>query len=209
MGKIRVDDLQRIVSDGKKIGYDLRIADIFYVFDLQRFESKNVVYTVLFGKTYSNDNIEKYDNSDKIKFLKRYISSNYPIDGFPLKFGGSNKGDKAEIKQYEDITFEENKEALIKLLERTQQMAKEGKIEEKDAIKIQSDIRLKLNNYFNVSEKQDEQRVIVYKKYTDICICGREIYKPTRDDIIEDLKDEYDLVPKKDNRDERDNKTTD
>lgn len=182
MKKINIEDFNKILADAKKMGYDLRMSDIFYTFELQRFDSKKIVYSVLFGKGSAQEDIDIYDKSAKIKFLKKYIETNYPIDTPHSAVGRPRKNKENESKQYEDITFEENKEALIKLLEKTQKMAKEGKIEEKDAIKIESDIRLKLNNYFNVSEKQDEQRIIVYEKFNHICdVTHKECWLQTKE----------------------------
>lgn len=200
--KIKESDIRKIINDSKSMGYDLRMADIFYTFALQMFEDKSIVYATLFGVDNAAKDCDVYDSEKKIKFLKKYIKTNYP---FESQIDVPSKGKKIEennAKQYEDISFEENKEAVIKLLDKIQSMAASGDIEKKDAVKLETDIRTKLNDKFAVSEKQDEQRIIVYKKYNDICQCGREIYRPTRDDIIEDLKKEYDLVPKKDNGDE-------
>ena len=186
--KLGIGEINKTIQDCKSMGFDLRMADIMYVFAFQGFKDKNIVYATLFGKGASDSVVNEYDSSKKIKFLKKYMRSNFFKDSL---------NEPVSKKEYEDITFEENKEALIKLLGRIQTMATSGEIEKKDAVKLETDIRTKLNDKFAVSEKQDEQRVVVLKKYNDICVCGREIYRPTRDDIIEDLKKEYDLVPKK------------
>lgn len=203
MKKISIEDFNKILADAKKMGYDLRMSDIFYTFELQRFENNGVIYSVLFGKGQSKDDIELYDKSDKIKFLKRYINSNYPLMASEVKEQPKRGRAKKPEVEYEDITFEENKAYMLKLKKETEQAIKNGDIDKKDGLKILADLSVKLNDKFAVAEKQDEQRVIVYKKYNDICACGREIYRPTRDDIMEDLKKEYDLIPrKKDNNDE-------
>lgn len=200
MRKINIEDFNKILADAKKMGYNLRMSDIFYTFGLQRFDSSKIVYSVLFGKGSSQDDVDYYDESNKIKFLKKYINANYPPDdvGQPKRGKPKKTGES-----HEDITFEENKAYMLKLKKETEEAIKKGEIEKKDGLKILADLSVKLNDKFAVSEKQDEQRIIVYKKYNDICVCGREIYRPTKDDIIEELKEEYDLVPKKkDNGDE-------
>lgn len=203
MNKISIEDFNKILSDAKKMGHSLRMSDIFYTFELQRFESKNIVYTVLFGKGSKQEEIDNYDNSNKIKFLKKYINVNYPISSSDRNEQLKRGRKKKVVEDHEDITFEENKAYMLKLKKETEDAIKKGEIEKKDGLKILADLSVKLNDKFAVSEKQDEQRIIVYKKYNDICVCGREIYRPTKNDIIEELKEEYDLVPKKkDNGDE-------
>lgn len=187
--KIGLVEINKTIEDLKSLGYELKMADISYIFLLQFFNDKNIVYTILFGKGANDSEIQKYDGSEKIKLLKKYIKSNF------LKKNG--KDDEEDVVQkYADITFEENKDAMIKMIDELKFALDDGKLEYKDYAKMVTDLRTKLNDKFSVSEKQDEQRIIVYKKYNDICVCGREIYKPTKDDIMEDLMKEYDLVPK-------------
>lgn len=186
MVKIGIEEINKIIKDCQKAGHLLRMPDIGYVCLLQLIKDRNIVYAILHGKGFTKPEISSYDNSGKISFLKKYMKTNFFI----------TKQEKEFNRAYGDITFEENKEALIKLLDDIRQMAYAGEIDKKDAVKLETDIRTKLNDKFAVSEKQDEQRVVVMKKYNDICVCGREIYKPTKDDIIEDLAKDYDLIPK-------------
>lgn len=186
MVKIGIEEINKIIKDCQNAGHLLRMPDIGYVCLLQLIKDRNIVYAILHGKGFTKPEISSYDNSGKISFLKKYMKTNFFI----------TKQEKEFNRAYGDITFEENKEALIKLLDDIRQMAYAGEIDKKDAVKLETDIRTKLNDKFAVSEKQDEQRVVVMKKYNDICVCGREIYKPTKDDIIEDLAKDYDLIPK-------------
>lgn len=169
MGKIGIEDFNNILSDAKKIGHNLRMSDIFYTFELQRFDNKGVVYSVLFGKGSSQEEIDEYDESVKIKFLKKYINTNYPLvspgENEQVKRGKPKK----EVESHEDITFEENKAYMLKLKKETEAAIKKGEIEKKDGLKILADLSVKLNDKFAVSEKQDEQRIIVYPKFNTIC----------------------------------------
>ena len=197
MKKISIDDFNKILADAKKMGYNLRMSDIFYTFDLQRFDNKKIVFSVYFGKGHTQEDIDSYDKSAQMKFLKKYIESNYPIDTPNSAVGKTRKNKENENKQYEDITFEENKEALIKLLDKIQSMAASGDIEKKDAVKLETDIRTKLNDKFAVSEKQDEQRIIVYSKYNDTCpYCQHEIRRKTDEDMLDEIKEKYILTPR-------------
>lgn len=169
MGKIGIEDFNNILSDAKKMGHNLRMSDIFYTFELQRFDNKGVVYSVLFGKGSSQEEIDEYDESVKIKFLKKYINTNYPLDS-PGENEQVKRGKpKKEVENHEDITFEENKAYMLKLKKETEAAIKKGEIEKKDGLKILADLSVKLNDKFAVSEKQDEQRIIVYPKFNTIC----------------------------------------
>ena len=206
MNKISIEDFNKILADAKKMGYNLRMSDIFYTFELQRFENKEVIYSVLFGKGSSKEEIDSYDRSNKIKFLKKYINVNYPIlpsvEKEQLKRGRQKKA----VEEHEDITFEENKAYMLKLKKDTEEAIKKGEIEKKDGLKILADLSVKLNDKFAVSEKQDEQRIIVYSKYNDTCpYCHHEIRRKTDEDMLAEIKEKYILTPKqafKDNGDE-------
>lgn len=180
---ITINDLNKIIDEGKKMSFSIKVSDIAYVVLTHSFKDIDVIYTLLFGKGTPSASIEEYDMSNKIKFVKEYINHNWTV-------GGINATD------FEDITFEENKDALIKRLEDIKVMSQNGELDPKDALKMEVDIRALLNNKFAVTEKKEDHVVIVQKKYNDICVCGREIYRPTREDIVEDLEKEYDLVPK-------------
>ena len=54
------------------------------------------------------------------------------------------------------------------------------------------DISVKLNDKFSVSEEVKEQLIYVNAKYNAICECGRELYIPTKEDLMK----EYNLVEK-------------
>ena len=65
-------------------------------------------------------------------------------------------------------------------------------IDIKDGLKILADLSVKLNDKFNVTSEEKDQMIVVNKKYNSICQCGRELYIPTK----EDLMDKYNLVEK-------------
>lgn len=188
---IGVDDINKIVNDGKKMGHDIRVGDIAYSILLNAFGDKKISFAVLFGKDSTPAQIDGYENSKKVKFLKKYMRTNF----FDKK-STTDKKEDSKSKNYDDITFGENKEQLIKNLATIKQMKDDGELDAKDFIKLDIDIRTKLIDKFSVSEKQEDQRVMVYKKFNDICACGREIYRPTKEDIIEELQKDYNLVPK-------------
>jgi intein/homing endonuclease len=82
------------------------------------------------------------------------------------------------------ISKAENKADLIKLLKEVQ-IAKERKeIEVKDALKIEADIRVKLNDKFDMEEEEGQKRIIVVPQKHDL-LCPhthRECtYMPTKE----------------------------
>ena len=91
-----------------------------------------------------------------------------------------------------DISFEENKEYMLKLKADTEKAMEDGEIDKKDGLKILTDISVKLNDKFSVNDTNNQRVVIVNKKFNAICDCGREIYVPTKEDLME----KYNLIEK-------------
>ena len=81
------------------------------------------------------------------------------------------------------ITKEENKNELLKMLDKIDQALSDGNLEPKDALKMQTDIRVKLNDKFEMEESQKQKRIIVVPSKHDI-VCpttNRECnYWPSR-----------------------------
>jgi uncharacterized protein YjgD (DUF1641 family) len=124
--------------------------------------------------------IELYDQSKSIAFLKTYLKDE------------EASGNKSRKKKGSDISFDENKEEMIRLIKEAQEALERGEIEAKDALKIQADLRVKLNDKFSVKDETQEQLVVVNIKFNDVCSCGREIYVPTKEDLME----KYNLIEK-------------
>ena len=162
MGKLSIEDINNVIQNGALNGHDIRMQDIMYVAALHIFKDKSVVYATLWGKDSSEDKVITYDSCDKIKFLKKLIK---PVSKEASKTTGKDEPDS----QYEDITFEENKAYMLKLKKETEEAIANEEIEKKDGLKILADLSVKLNDKFAVSEKQDEQRIIVYPKFNTIC----------------------------------------
>ena len=56
-----------------------------------------------------------------------------------------------------------------------------GELDYKDALKLETEIRTKLNDKFAVADTTEQQYVIVECKYNAICEhCNHEIYIPTK-----------------------------
>ena len=66
------------------------------------------------------------------------------------------------------ITKEQNKNDLIKLLERVQMLGESKAIDIKDALKMEGDLRVKLNDKFEMEETQKQKRIIIVPSKHDI-----------------------------------------
>ena len=94
-----------------------------------------------------------------------------------------------------DISFEENKAEILNLIKATKQAFEKGEIEAKDALKIEADLRVKLNDKFSVTEDVKDQVVYTFEKYNDICpYCSREVSR--RPISKEEAMRKYDLIEK-------------
>lgn len=114
----------------------------------------------------------EYFGNEAMKWLERYLSS--------VVFNDS------------DITFEDNRKAMLGLIEKTKRDLAAGRIEAKDALKIESDLRVKLNDKFKVQDDTKDKVVFVEPKYNMICRHGYECYLPTKEDLMK----MYNLVEK-------------
>lgn len=114
----------------------------------------------------------EYFGTEAAKWLERYLSA--------IVFNDS------------DITFEDNRKAMLGLIEKTKRDLAAGRIEAKDALKIESDLRVKLNDKFKVQDDTKDKVVIVEPKYNMICRHGYECYLPSKEDLMK----MYNLVEK-------------
>lgn len=185
--KLSTDDIRKIIDDGSQMDYSIKVGDISYILLQRTMEDKKVVFTVLFGKDFSEEDLTNYDKSPKMKFLAKYMDTNFP----------DSKKEVSSEDIPDDISLEELKSYVLWLKAETEKGIKNKEIPKKDGIKTLVDISAKLIDKFSVAESTAEQKILVNKKYNDICVCGREIYRPTYEDIMEDIREEYDLVPKK------------
>lgn len=157
------EEIEEIIKEAKKAKHVIVPSDINNVI-LNRF---------IADKSLIVADFEDYFSRKEIKWLVNYMSKNVFDD--------------------EGITFDENKKALLDLIERNKKLLERGEIDPKDALKIEADIRVKLNDKFKVQDDTREQVVIVEPKYNHICRFGHECYLPTKEDLIK----MYNLVEKK------------
>ena len=159
MKKLSVNDIKDIVAAASQNGFNIVVGDIMYVVATRSFQDMNVIYTAIFGKKGDDNIVKSYDKSKKIKFLKDYITRKYILQ--------SDEDDTMDVP--DDISFDENKAYMLALKKKTEDGIKNGSIKQDKGIEILSKLSIALNDKFAVSEKQDEQRVVVNIKYNHIC----------------------------------------
>lgn len=154
-------------------GFAISVRDISYIILCRNYEDDIVAYKSLFGDG-SETEILYYKQSAPIVELGKLMAEN---------LGWNSK---------EDITFEENKAYMLKLKADTERAMEAGDIEKKDGLKILTDISTKLNDKFGAKEEMKDQMVVVECKFNSVCSCGREIYIPTKEDLMK----KYNLIEK-------------
>ena len=181
---ISVEDIKKIIEDASKKGFKIGVRDIAFVVLLDAFENEDIAYKCLFGSEsgFMQEYASVYARTGAVEYIKDYID-----------ILSSNNGSRGKKQDIDDITFDENKAYMIKLKKDTEEAMANGEIEKKDALKILADISVKLNDKFNVKDaNEDRQVVIVQNKFNAICECGREIYVPTK----EEMMNKYNLIEK-------------
>lgn len=178
------EQIKRTIEDCAKANHTVSVRDISYVLLCIHFDDSLVAYKCIFGNDYdyNQEYHATYDQTATMAYLKTYVE-------FTLL------NDKKKKKKSEDISFEENKEYMLNLKRQTEDAMASGEIDKKDGLKILTDISVKLNDKFNVSDSSQEQLVVVNTKYDEVCpSCGREISRRpiTKDEAME----MYNLVEK-------------
>ena len=181
---ISIEDIKKIIEDASKKGFKIGVRDIAFVVLLDAFENEDIAYKCLFGSEsgFMQEYASVYARTGAVEYIKDYID-----------ILSTNNGSRSKKQDVDDITFDENKSYMIKLKKDTEEAMANGEIEKKDALKILADISVKLNDKFNVKDaNEDRQVVIVQNKFNAICECGREIYVPTKEEMMK----KYNLIEK-------------
>lgn len=162
---LKKSDFVKTINDCKASGYEVKVRDVMFCLLKNMVDDSEIIYNSLFGQGDDAKFISNYEKSKPIKFLDKYINANYNN----TKQTDTDNTKKKKISE-EDISFEENKAELIKMLKDIDDAMNDGQIEVKDAMKMKVDIRTKLNDKFGASEKSDEQRIVVVPpKFNHIC----------------------------------------
>lgn len=172
------EKIKSTIEHFREEGCNIRVRDIAYTLLSKMFENGVTAYQCLFGG--DAEGFDEYSADPMRERLMDYLTA----EGFIKSV--SADGDT------EGLTFEENRREMEALLRKTQQAMDDGLVDPKDGLKIMADVRVKLNDKFKVESKQQERTIVVNKKYNNICKCGREIYIPTKQELME----EYNLIEK-------------
>lgn len=185
-----IADIRNIIAKARRDGHDTGMKDIAFVVLERAFGDSLAAYRCLFDAVAKQRDAESYVREPKTAYLREAV----PQDR-PAKTGGMTKdGDSPDM---EDLSFEENKAEMIRLLDEIREKMNSGEMEAKDGLKLMTDIRTRLNDKFGTAEKSEERRVIVNIKYNDICpYCSHEIRRKTDEDMLAEIKDKYILTPK-------------
>lgn len=141
---ISYNDIKDIINSLKTEGIEARVRDVAYLVMCDFFVDKGLAAKVAYQEDEKPSNKVLSMLAEKLK---------------PFGIGGVTT-----------ISKDENREELLKLLQRVQDAEREGTIDPKDAIKIEADIRVKLNDKFNIEEEEGQRRIIVVPQKHDI-IC--------------------------------------
>lgn len=172
------EQIKSTIEHFKEDGADIRVRDIAYALLSRMFADRKTAYQCLFGP----DGYDEYVSSDMREKLDEYLTN----EGFVRSF--STDLDTGEI------SFEENKSALTKMIADIEADMAAGLIEKKDGYARIADIRYKLNDKFKVEAAKKDRMIIVEKKFSGVCeYCHHEIYVPSEEELME----KYGLIKKK------------
>ena len=171
------EQIKKTIEHFKESGETIRVRDIAYTLLSKMFADSKTAYQCLFG----TEGYDDYADDEMREKLEQYLSDAGYIRSV------STDDDSGEI------TFEENKKEMERLLAKTQQAMDDGLVDPKDALKIMADIRVKLNDKFKVESKKQDRMIVVEKKFSGICeYCHHEIYVPSEEELME----KYGLIKK-------------
>ena len=159
-----IEEIIKKVKD--ELNQQVTLRDVMFILNQGIFEDRKTAYKASFGEVTSDDDLDVYIYSERIQKLIDLLKP----------FMGSDSDDG--VVSEDDITFEENKQGLIKLLKKTEEAVEKKLMDTKDALKLQTDIRVKLNDKFDTSESNDNKHIIVVPSKHDM-ICPHTNYECT------------------------------
>lgn len=152
------EQIRKTIEHFKDEGGTIRVRDIAYTLLSKMFVDNRTAYQCLFG----TEGYDDYADDEMRGKLEQYLSD----AGYVRSV--STDGDSGEI------TFEENKKEMERLLAKTQQAMDDGLVDPKDGLKIMADIRVKLNDKFKVESRQRDRMIVVERKFDFVCPATRK-----------------------------------
>lgn len=184
------EQIRQTINECTKAGYAIGMRDISYVLLCRHYEDRATAYRILFGldADFNPDYAYTYDQTGAMNYLRGYIDLNLSDDAQGKK--------KKRVSTDADITFEENKSEIIKLIQETKDKEARGELDAKESLNLQTKLRVALNDKFGAKEEEArEQIVVVHQKYDSICgRCGTEVAR--RPISKEEAMEMYDLIEK-------------
>ena len=159
-----IEEIIKKVKD--ELNQQVTLRDVMFILNQGMFEDRKTAYKASFGEVTSDDDLDVYIYSERIQKLIDLLK--------PFMGGNLEDGTISE----DDITFEENKQGLIKLLNQITKAKADGIMDTKDAFKLETDIRVKLNDKFDTAESTENKHIIVVPSKHDI-ICPHTNYECT------------------------------
>lgn len=147
------EQIKKTIEHFKESGETIRVRDIAYTLLSKMFADSKTAYQCLFG----TEGYDEYADDEMRSKLEQYLSDAGYIRSV------STDDDSGEI------TFEENKKEMERLLAKTQQAMDDGLVDPKDGLKIMAQIRVQLNDKFKVESKKQDRMIVVERKFDYIC----------------------------------------
>lgn len=162
---IKKEDIKDILASIQQDWKGATEKDIAFLVLCDTFADRKMAYRIAYNRSVSD--IETFCNTPRMKKLQDILRP-YGI------------GLTAEVT----VTREQNKAELINMLKRIKEAAENKKLDTKEALTLEKDIRIKLNDKFEMDESHEDRRIIVVPQKHDL-ICphtNRECSKmPTKE----------------------------
>lgn len=173
---MRIEDVDKIIELGLEKDYRPTKNDIAFNILKDIVGNETAGYLVYKAPVTQ---LAKYVNSNKNRFIRARLKE------YGISIWGANT-QRTDAKGFQDekanvsmeLTKEQNKADLIELLSRIKRLSENGDMDPKDAVRLETDIRVKLNDKFEMEKSEDERKIIVVPNKRDI-VCpytNRECY---------------------------------
>lgn len=154
-------DFKNCKTAAAKQGLIIGDIDVAYVLMCDVINDKSMIYTLLF-RGCNDLTVGEYDEDEKITYIRQYFAKR-----------GKNTKSTISVTDIDSatnaISFEENRDALVRYIAEIDEAVKRGDLDLKDGYTLKVNIRNKLNEKFNMKEQTVEQRIIVQPKFNHIC----------------------------------------
>lgn len=158
--KLKISNIMAAANDN---GYEVSMKDVLYCILLRNFNEPETVYENIYSLPY-DDKAKKFCSDKKFTLVQKLIKKEDSSSHVSLP------------DEYDDISFEENKDAMVKLLSKLDSDVQAGVVDVEKAYMIETNIRKTLVSTFATNKKIDEQVIKVETKFNDVCpYCHHEI----------------------------------